>query len=94
LPRPAERGRWPSPYRASADLHPIAPATFPNPAIAGVETLRLVPAQGGSTLSSAVTGVKWNPHATVVITGQLWWRLASAGLTAPFTPTIAVDYLF
>lgn len=41
-----------------------------------------------------MTGIKWNPHATVVITGQVWWRLGSAGLTAPFTPTIAFDYLF
>jgi hypothetical protein len=80
--------------RRVSDLHPIAPATFPHPSIAGVETLRLVPGEGGSTLSSAVTGVKWNPRGTVVITGQVWWRLGNGGLTAPLVPTIAVDYLF
>jgi len=80
--------------RRVADLPPIAQATFPHPTIGGVETLRLVPDAGGSTLSSAVTGVKWNPHATVVVTGQVWWRLGNAGLTAPFAPTISVDYLF
>jgi hypothetical protein len=80
--------------RRIADLHPIASATRTHPAVAGVETLRLEPADGGSTLASAVTGVKWNPGGTFVITGQVWWRLSSAGLTAPFTPTVAVDYLF
>jgi len=80
--------------RRVADLHPIVAATAPHPTIAGVDTLRLVPADGGSTLSSAVAGVKWNPSGTVVITGQVWWRLGRAGLTAPLTPTIAIDYLF
>lgn len=80
--------------RRIAELHPITSATFAHPSIAGVETLRLVPGEGGSTLSNAVTGVKWNPHATLVITGQIWWRVGNAGLTAPFTPTIAFDYLF
>jgi hypothetical protein len=76
------------------DLHAITPAAFPHPSIAGVDTLRLVPAEGGSLLANAVTGVKWNPHATVVVTGQLWWRLRNAGLTARVTPTFAIDYLF
>jgi hypothetical protein len=76
------------------DLHPIAAASFPHPSLADVQTLRLVPGAGGSTLASAITGVKWNPYATIVITGQLRWRLSNAGLTAPVTPTIAIDYLF
>jgi len=80
--------------RRIGELHPITSATLAHPTIAGVETLRLVPAPGGSTLASAVTGVKWNPAGTFVLTAQVWWRLSNAGLTAPFTPTIAVDYLF
>jgi hypothetical protein len=76
------------------DLHPITTASFPHPTSAGVETLRLVSGTGGSTLANAVTGIKWNPVSTLVITGQLWWRLSNAGLTAPVTPTIAFDYLF
>jgi hypothetical protein len=80
--------------RHLSDLHPVTTATLPDPLIAGVETTRLVPGAGGSTLTNAVTGVKWNPHATLVITGQVWWRLGNAGLTASLVPTIAVDYLF
>ena len=30
----------------------------------------------------------------MVLTGQVQWRLGSGGLTAPITPTIAIDYLF
>lgn len=80
--------------RRLSDLAPIVPLTLPHPAIAGVETTRLVPGVGGSTLSSLVTGVKWNAASTLVVTGQVWLRLSNAGLTAPLTPTIAIDYLF
>jgi len=80
--------------RRVTDLHPIAPALFPHPSIAGVETLRLIPADGGSTLSNVVAGVKWNPRGTFVISGYVTRRLGSAGLTAPFALTIASDYLF
>jgi hypothetical protein len=80
--------------RHLTDLHPITTATLPNAIIDGVETTRLVPGSGGTTLGSAVTGVKWNAGGTLVITGQVRWRLSAAGLTAPLTPTIALDYLF
>jgi hypothetical protein len=80
--------------RRLADLHAITTATLPNTLISGVETTRLVAGSGGTTLANAVTGVKWNPGGTVVITGQLWWRLSNAGLTAPLAPRIAFDYLF
>jgi hypothetical protein len=80
--------------RRLADLHPVTAVALPDPSIAGVETTRLAPGLGGTTLASGVTGVKWNPTATLVITGQVWWRLSNAGLTAPLTPTIAFDYLF
>jgi hypothetical protein len=29
-----------------------------------------------------------------VLTGEILWRLGKAGLTAPFAPTISIDYLF
>jgi hypothetical protein len=80
--------------RRLSDLHPVTAVTLPHPSIVGVETTRLVPGTSGSTLTDAVTGVKWNPRSTLVITGQVWWRLSSAGLTAPFAPTIGFDYLF
>jgi hypothetical protein len=80
--------------RRLGDLHPIGAATFAHPSIAGVETMRLVPGEGGTTLVRAVTGVKWNAASTLVVSGQLWWHVANAGLTAPLTPTIGFDYLF
>jgi len=80
--------------RHLGDLNPVTTAAFPNPLIAGAETTRLVPWVGGTTLGNAVTGIKWNPHATLVVTAQLWWALSSAGLTAPVAPAIAIDYLF
>ena len=75
-------------------LRAIVPATAPHPTIAGVDTLRLVPGTDVPTLSSLVTGVKWNARATMVITGQILWRLGNGGLTARFTPLVGIDYLF
>lgn len=80
--------------RRLADVHSMTAVTLPHPTIAGVETTRLLPGTGGSTLANVVTGFKWNPRSTLVITGQVWWDVSSAGLTAPLTPTIAFDYLF
>ena len=70
-------------------------ATVPHPTIAGVNTLRLLPAGGTPTLSSAVTGIKWNPRGTtMVLSGEIVWRMGNGGLTAPFTPMLTLDYLF
>jgi hypothetical protein len=80
--------------RRLLDLREVSAVSAPHPSFAGVSTLRLVPGTTTSTLSSLITGVKWNARATMVVTGQVLWRLGSAGLTAPFTPTISIDYLF
>ena len=63
-------------------------------AFAGVTTDRLAPGLETPILSSAVTGVKWNVSGTFVLAGEVRWRLGKAGLTAPFTPTVSLDYLF
>ena len=80
--------------RRLLDLREVVPGSAPHPLFAGVSTYRLVPGTATPTLSSIVTGVKWNARATMVITGQVLWRLGNGGLTAPLTPTIAIDYLF
>jgi hypothetical protein len=80
--------------RRLLDLREVVPASAPHPLFGGVSTLRLVPGTSTPTLSSLVTGVKWNARGTMVVTGQVLWRLGSGGLTAPFAPTIAIDYLF
>ena len=47
-----------------------------------VETLRLEPGTQNSVLSTLVSGVKWNVKASMVLTGQVQWRVGNAGLTA------------
>jgi hypothetical protein len=81
-------------YRRLSDLHDIVASTEPHPTIAGVDTLRLVPGTAVPTLANLVSGVKWNARGTLVVTGQVVWRLADGGLTAPFVPLIGIDYLF
>ena len=80
--------------RRLSDVRQITTVTAPHPTIVGVVTERLLPGDTAQTLSSAVTGIKWNAHARMVLTGQVLWRLGQAGLTAPFVPSIALDYLF
>jgi hypothetical protein len=80
--------------RRLSDVRQMIAVSSPHPSIDGVETLRLLPGTATPTLTSAVTGFKWNAHATLVLTGEVRWRIGSAGLTAPFTPTFAIDYLF
>jgi len=81
-------------YRRLSNLHDIVASTVSHPMIAGVDTLRLVPGTATPSLASAVSGVKWNAHGRLVVTGQVVWRLADGGLTAPFVPLIGIDYLF
>ena len=80
--------------RRLSDVRQITTVAAPHPTILGVVTERLLPGDTAQTLSSAVTGIKWNAHARMVLTGQVLWRLGQAGLTAPFVPSIALDYLF
>ena len=81
-------------FRRLEDLREIVSVTAPHPKIAGVETLRLAPGNLTPTLANVVSGVKWNAGSTVVVTGQTVWRIGNGGLTAAFTPTVGVAYLF
>lgn len=80
--------------RRLSDVRQIVAVSASHPTSAGVMTDRLSPGLAVATLSNAVTGVKWNPSGTFVLTGEVLWRIGKAGLTAPFTPTISLDYLF
>lgn len=80
--------------RRLSDVRQVIGVSAAHPSRAGVTTERLAPGTAPVTLSSAVTGFKWNAHKTLVLTGQMLWRLGKAGLTAPFAPTISLDYLF
>jgi len=63
-----------------------------NPAIAGVQTLRLAPDTSILNIVTLVPGVKWNVSATWVLAANVSIPLTTGGLTAPFTPFIGLDY--
>ena len=81
-------------FRRLSDLRQVVAVSAPHPLIEGVTTQRLVPGTTTAMLSSAVTGIKWNARGTMVLTAEVLWRMGKSGLTAPFTPTISLDYLF
>ncbi len=81
-------------WRRFSDLKEMVPVSVPHPTIIGVDTMRLLPGVNATVLSTLVSGVKWNVGSTLVLTGQVQWRLNKGGLTAPVTPTLAFDYLF
>jgi hypothetical protein len=80
--------------RKVAELHSLALISAPHPTLVGVDTFRLAPTAGAEMLGGIVTGVKWNATHTFVIGGHLSWPLTRGGLTAPLTPTIALEYAF
>jgi hypothetical protein len=66
----------------------------PHPRIVGVQTMRLTPAGDTQTTSFAVAGFKWNVGGTWLVHGNVLVPVTERGLTARFTPTIAIDYSF
>ena len=80
--------------RRLSDVRRVTAVSGQHPSIGDVLTERLAPGAEAVTLSSAVTGIKWNAGSRVVLTGEVLWRLGKTGLTAPFTPTVSLDYLF
>ena len=80
--------------RRLSDLRQIVAVSAEHPKSDGVTTLRLLPGTSTPTLSSVVTGFKWNARSTLVLTGEVMWRIGNAGLTAPIAPTLSLDYLF
>lgn len=81
-------GRWVS------ELHDVSLVAFAHPTSSGVDTLRLLPGAGPTTLAQAVAGVKWNVNGTLVVGGHLMFPLVKRGLTAPITPTLGIEYAF
>ncbi|HEY2905432.1 MAG TPA: hypothetical protein VGJ29_05990 [Vicinamibacterales bacterium] len=72
----------------------IVPVSSANPNIAGVETIRLLPGATGMHIITVVPGVKWNLSETWVLAANASVPLTKAGLTAPFTPFVGLDYAF
>jgi hypothetical protein len=72
----------------------IIPVSSANPNIAGVKTIRLLPGSAGMHIITVVPGVKWNLSDTWVLAANASIPLTKAGLTAPFTPFVGLDYAF
>ena len=80
--------------RRIAGVQRISELITPHPRIAGVNTLRLIPSGGDQTTAFAVAGFKWNVGGTWLLHGNVLFPMTETGLTAKFTPTIALDYSF
>ena len=76
------------------ELRDISLVAEPHPTIIGVDTLRLLPGSSGTTLVTALTGLKWNVGGTLVIGGHVAWPLTERGLTATIVPTLTLEYAF
>jgi hypothetical protein len=93
----AATGRWTLAAellgRSIAGAGGIMSAEEPHPTLAGVETTRLVPSSGSRlNLVSFVPGMKWNLTGTWVLVANAMLPLTHAGLTAPVTPFVGVEY--
>ena len=80
--------------RYVSELRPMMLTPAPHPSYPGVETWRLTGGDPGRMISNAIAGFKWNPSGTFVIAAHLRWNLTNAGLTAPLTPSIGLEYAF
>jgi len=66
--------------------------TAPHPLLTGVDTIRLTGDSSNLQMITAVPGFKWNVSTTWVLAGNVTIPLTSAGLTAPITPFLGLDY--
>jgi len=80
--------------RRLSDLNRVADVYEPHPVLAGIETMRWLPSQGGIHTAFLVTGVKWNVSRTWLLNTHLLTRLTETGLRARFTPSFSLDYAF
>jgi hypothetical protein len=81
-------GRWLS------GVGRVLPVLAPNPGIAGVETIRLLPDASGLNMIRVTPGVKWNVTRTWVLNTSVSIPLTEAGLTSTVIPLIGLDYAF
>ena len=72
----------------------LAETTQPHPRLAGVETIRLIGLEETTGRIVAVAGIKWNVGGTWLLSANLMRPLTSAGLNAPWVPTLSFDYSF
>jgi hypothetical protein len=86
--------------RRIAGVQRISEVIAPHPRIRDaqgrplVNTMRLVPSGEDQTTAFAVAGFKWNVGGTWLLHGNVLFPMTETGLTAKFTPTVALDYSF
>ena len=80
--------------RRLAGTQRITETIAPHPRIGGLETWRLMPAGSDQTTALAVTGFKWNIADTWLLQANVLFPLTKRGLTARYSPMIALDYSF
>jgi hypothetical protein len=78
--------------RRLSELNRLSDVYQPHPVIAGVETMRWLPTEGGVHTAYFVTGAKFNLHQSWIVNASLLTRLTDTGLKARFTPSIAISY--
>jgi hypothetical protein len=78
--------------RRLSDLYTVADVYEPHPVLAGVDTMRWLPAESGVGTAFLVTGVKWNLVGNWLLNSHVLTRLTDTGLRARFTPSVSLDY--
>jgi hypothetical protein len=76
------------------ELRPLQLTSQPHPTRVGVQTIRLTGGDPGETVAHGIAGFKWNPSGTLVVGANVRWNFTTAGLTAPLTPAVGVEYDF
>ena len=75
-------------------VHRITQVVEPHPELSDVLTMRLVPGGREEMTAFSVAGFKWNLGGTWLLQGHVLVPLSDNGLTARFTPALALDYSF
>lgn len=80
--------------RRIAGLQHVTTITAPHPRLRGVTTTRLTPSGEDEITAFTDAGVKWNLSGAWLLHAHVLMPLSDNGLTARFTPTLAMDYSF
>lgn len=80
--------------RRLSDLVTVGDVYAPHPVLAGVETMRWLPAERGVHTAFLVTGAKWNVGGPWLLNAHVLTRLTETGLRARVTPSLSLDYAF
>ncbi len=79
--------------RLSAAGH-LTEVAAPHPVLIGIETVRLTATEQATQRVVALGGMKWNVAAAWLISAHVSRFVTDAGLTAPWVPTVSIEYSF